>query len=145
MTKKLKILVVILLVSLTTFSQTATSNEPQVCLSASKARKVAQDLIRLDSLIQEHNNTVFILQQTKAKLILKDSIINTNEQKIVQYIREIAAHEEKYKTAADRVTKLENDVTTLQKKNKNLQGWVKGLGGGLVSAVTSLVAVILIK
>lgn len=131
--------------SLTTFSQTATSNEPQVCLSASKARKVAQDLIRLDSLIQEHNNTVFILQQTKAKLILKDSIINTNEQKIVQYIREIAAHEEKYKTAADRVTKLENDVTTLQKKNKNLQGWVKGLGGGLVSAVTSLVAVILIK
>ena len=145
MTKKLKTLVVILLVSLTTFSQTATSNEPQVCLSASKARKVAQDLIRLDSLIQEHNNTVFILQQTKAKLILKDSIINTNEQKIVQYIREIAAHEEKYKTAADRVTKLENDVTTLQKKNKNLQGWVKGLGGGLVSAVTSLVAVILIK
>lgn len=131
--------------SLTTFSQTATSNEPQVCLSASKARKVAQDLIRLDSLIQEHNNTVFILQQTKAKLILKDSIISTNEQKIVQYIREIAAHEEKYKTAADRVTKLENDVTTLQKKNKNLQGWVKGLGGGLVSAVTSLVAVILIK
>ena len=145
MTKKLKTLVVILLVSLTTFSQTATSNEPQVCLSASKARKVAQDLIRLDSLIQEHNNTVFILQQTKAKLILKDSIINTNEQKIVQYIREIAAHEEKYKTAADRVTKLENDVTTLQKKNKNLQGWVKGLGGGLVSAVTSLVAVVLIK
>ena len=145
MTKKLKTLVVILLVSLTTFSQTATSNEPQVCLSASKARKVAQDLIRLDSLIQEHNNTVFILQQTKVKLILKDSIINTNEQKIVQYIGEIAAHEEKYKTAADRVTKLENDVTTLQKKNKNLQGWVKGLGGGLVSAVTSLVAVILIK
>lgn len=131
--------------SLTTFSQTATSNEPQVCLSASKARKVAQDLIRLDSLIQEHNNTVFVLEQTKAKLILKDSIINTNEQKIVQYIREIAAHEEKYKTAADRVSKLENDVTTLQKKNKNLQGWVKGLGGGLLSAVTSLVAVILIK
>jgi len=78
-------------------------------------------------------------------LIIKDSIIGVNEEKIVGYLKEIGVHEQKYKTAAERVTKLENDVTTLQKKNENLQGWVKGLGGGLISVVTSLVAVILIK
>lgn len=131
--------------SLTTFSQNATNNEPQLCISASKARRIAQDLVRLDSITQEHNKTLFVLERTNAKLVLKDSIINTNEQKITEYLKEIGVHEEKYKTAANRVTKLENDVTTLQKKNENLQGWIKGLGGGLISAVTSLVAVILIK
>ena len=138
-------LVVTLLVSLTTFSQNATNNEPQVCMPISKARKVAQDLIRLDSLVAEHNKTLFVLERTQTKLTIKDSIITSNEEKITTYLKEIGTHEEKYKTASTRVSELQNDVNTLQKKNENLQGWVKGLGGGLIATMTALLSVILIK
>lgn len=138
-------LVVTLLVSLTTFSQKGTNNEPQVCMPVTKARKVAQDLLRLDSLVAEHNKTLFVLERTQTKLAIKDSIINSNEEKIETYLKEIGTHEEKFKTASTRVSELQNDVNTLQKKNENLQGWIKGLGGGLIATMTTLLSVILIK
>lgn len=138
-------LVVFLLLSLTTFSQNATSNEPQVCMPASRARKVAQDLLRLDSLAAEHNKTLFVLERTQTKLVVKDSIINSNEEKIAEYLKEIGTHKEKYTVANNRVTELQESVSTLQTKNENLQGWIKGLGGGLIATMTTLITIILVK
>jgi chromosome segregation ATPase len=138
-------LVVFLLLSLTTFSQNATSNEPQVCMPASRARKVAQDLLRLDSLAAEHNKTLFVLERTQTKLVVKDSIISSNEEKIAEYLEEIGTHKEKYTVANNRVTELQESVSTLQTKNENLQGWIKGLGGGLIATMTTLITIILVK
>jgi chromosome segregation ATPase len=138
-------LVVTLLVSLTASSQTGTNNEPQVCLPLGKAQKIAQDLIRLDSVTAELNKTLFVLERTKTKVVVKDSIIASNEEKIATYLKEIGAHETQFKLASDRVTKLEGDVTTLQEKNNKLQGWIKGLGGGFIATLTALVTVIAIK
>jgi len=138
-------LVVFLLLSLTTFSQNATNNEPQVCMPLTKARLIAQDLLRSDSLKAEHEKTLFILERTKSKLELKDSIINTNTEKIDKYLKEIGTHEEKFKTSTDRISKLESEVTDLQAKNNRLRGWMQGLGGGLIATLTTLISVIAIK
>ena len=138
-------LVVFLLLSLTTFSQNATNNEPQVCMPLTKARQVAQDLLRLDSLQAEHNKTLFVLERTNSKIEIKDSIINANTEKIDKYLKEIGTHEEKFKTSSERITKLETEVTDLQTKNTRLRGWIQGLGGGLIATLTTLISVIAIK
>lgn len=138
-------MVVILLVSLTTFSQNATNNEPQVCLSVSKARRIAQDLVRLDSLTAEHNKTLFVLQKTIAKVEVKDSIIDANNKKIETYLKEISTHEYKDSICTQKVAKLETDVATLQSKNENLQGWVKGLGGGFIATFSIILTSLLLK
>lgn len=138
-------LVVTLLMSLTTFSQTDTNNKLQVCLPIAKARLIAQDLVRLDSLIQEHNKTIFVLNQTNSKLVLKDSIINSLEKKVTIQVQETNTQELKYKVAADRVVQLEKEINTLQRKNKRLQGWVKGFGGGLLATIATVVSLVLIK
>jgi chromosome segregation ATPase len=138
-------LVVFLLLSLTTFSQNVTNNEPQVCMPLTKARQVAQDLLRLDSLQAEHNKTLFVLERTNSKIEIKDSIINANTEKIDKYLKEIGTHEEKFKTSSERITKLETEVTDLQTKNTRLRGWIQGLGGGLIATLTTLISVIAIK
>jgi chromosome segregation ATPase len=110
-----------------------------------KARQVAQDLLRLDSLKAEHEKTLFVLERTKSKLEIKDSIINTNAEKIDKYLKEIGTHEEKFKTSTDRISKLETEITDLQTKNNRLRGWVQGLGGGLIATLATLISVIAIK
>lgn len=137
--------VVFLLLSLTTFSQNGTNNEPQVCMPLTKARQVAQDLLRLDSLKAEHEKTLFVLERTNSKIEIKDSIINANTEKIDKYLKEIGTHEEKFKTSSDRITKLETEVTDLQTKNNRLRGWMQGLGGGLIATLATLISVIAIK
>lgn len=138
-------LVVTLLLSLTTFSQSDINNEPQVCMPLSKARLVAQDLLRLDSLKEEHKTTLFILSSTQKKVLSLDSTVNAKDDKIQFYIKELSASEQKYKIASDRASELEKNVTRLQTQNQNLQGWIKGLGGGLISTATILLTALLIK
>lgn len=138
-------LVVTLLLSLTTFSQNDINNEPQVCMPLSKARLVAQDLLRLDSLKEEHKTTLFVLSTTQKKIVSLDSTINAKDDKIQFHIKELSTSEERYKTASNRVSELETKLTTLETKNQNLQGWIKGLGGGLISTATILLTALLIK
>jgi chromosome segregation ATPase len=110
-----------------------------------RAQRIAQDLVRLDSVTAELNKTLFVLERVNSKIDLKDSVIKANEDKIATYLKEIGAHETKFKTSTERITKLESDVTTLQTKNERLEGWVKGLGGGLIATLTAFVSVLLIK
>lgn len=138
-------LVVTLLMSLTTFSQTDTNNKLQVCLPIDKARLIVQDLVRFDLLTQEHAKTVFVLDQTQNKLIFKDSIINNLQEKVTIQTQETKTQELKYTAAADRIIQLEKEVGTLQRKNKRLQGWVKGFGGGLLATMATVVSLVLIK
>ena len=138
-------LAVILLLSLTAFSQNATTKEQLVCIPQYTAQKIAVDLIRLDSVTVELKNTQVVLQKTEQKLIEQDSLILIYKEKLLTYQQEIATQNIRFNTCSERVTKLEKDVVTLTDKNKRLKGWLKGIGGGFVTSVGLLIAMIAIK
>ena len=142
---KLKMLAVTLLLSLTTFSQSATTKEQLVCIPQSTAQKIAVDLIRLDSVTVELKNTQVVLQKTEQKLVEQDSLILIYKEKLLTYQQEIATQNIRFNTCSERVTKLEKDVVTLTDKNKRLKGWLKGIGGGFITSVGLLIAMITIK
>jgi hypothetical protein len=140
-------LVSTLLLSLTLFSQTGTNNkqQPTVCIPESIAQKIAVDLLRLDSVSVELTTTQQVLRKTETKVAKQDSVIQTYLEKIQTYQKESAAQTERYETCAGRVTKLEKDVTTLTEKNRKLKNLAKGLGGGLVASLGTLVLLIALK
>ena len=138
-------LAVTLLLSLTAFSQNATTKEQLVCIPQSTAQKIAVDLIRLDSVTVELKNTQVVLQKTEQKLVEQDSLILIYKEKLLTYQQEIATQNIRFNTCSERVTKLEKDVVTLTDKNKRLKGWLKGIGGGFITSVGLLIAMITIK
>ena len=138
-------LAVTLLLSLTAFSQNATTKEQLVCIPQSTAQKIAVDLIRLDSVTVELKNTQVILQKTDQKLVEQDSLILIYKEKLLTYQQEVATQNIRFNTCSERVTKLEKDVVTLTDKNKRLKGWLKGIGGGFITSVGLLIAMITIK
>jgi len=139
MVKKLKMLAVILLLSLTAFSQNATTKEQLICIPQSTAQKIAVDLLRLDSTTVELKGTQVVLQKTEQKVLEQDSLITIYKEKVLTYEKEIATQNKRFETCSNQVTKLENDVADLAKKNKRLQRWLKGVGGGLAASVAVLV------
>jgi hypothetical protein len=139
MVKKLKMLAVILLLSLTAFSQNATTKEQLICIPQSTAQKIAVDLLRLDSTTVELKGTQVVLQKTEQKVLEQDSLIAIYKEKVLTYEKEIATQNKRFETCSNQVTKLENDVADLAKKNKRLQRWLKGVGGGLAASVAVLV------
>lgn len=140
-------LVSTLLLSLTLFSQTGTNNkqEPVVCIPQSTAQKIAMDLLRLDSVSVELKSTQDILRKTEDKVAKQDNIIQTYIDKVKVYEKESAAQTERYETCAGRVTKLEEDLTTLTEKNRKLKNLAKGLGGGLVATIGTILLLITLK
>lgn len=138
-------LAVILLLSLTAFSQKDTSKQQKVCMPLSVAQKIAVDLIRLDSVTVELKNTQVVLQKTEQKLNEQDSLILIYKEKLLTYQQEIAIQNTRFNTCSERITKLEKDVVKLTNKNKRLKGWLKGIGGGFITSVGLLIAMITIK
>jgi hypothetical protein len=132
-------LAVILLLSLTAFSQNATTKEQLICIPQSTAQKIAVDLLRLDSTTVELKGTQVVLQKTEQKVLEQDSLIAIYKEKVLTYEKEIATQNKRFETCSNQVTKLENDVADLAKKNKRLQRWLKGVGGGLAASVAVLV------
>ncbi len=146
MATKLKMLVSTLLLSLTLFSQTGTNNKQDlVCIPHSTAQKIAMDLLRLDSVSTELTTTQQVLRKTEAKVAKQDSVVQAYLEKVQTYQKESKAQTERYKTCADRVVKLEEDVTTLTEKNRKLKNLAKGLGGGIVASIGTLVLLIALK
>ena len=137
-------LVSTLLLSLTLFSQTGTNNkqEPVVCIPQSTAQKIAVDLLRLDSVSVELKSTQDVLHKTESKVVVQDSIIQAYLDKVKTYEKESAAQTERYELCAGRVTKLEEQVITLAEKNRKLKNLAKGLVGGLVASIGTLVLLI---
>lgn len=140
-------LVSILLLSLTLFSQTGTNNkqEPVVCLPQSTAQKIAVDLLRLDSVSVELKLTQYVLYKTESKILIQDSIIQTYVNKVAIYEKESAAQTERYELCAGRVSKLEEGLETLTEKNRKLKNLAKLLGGSLVASVGILTLFITLK
>ena len=142
MLTKLKILIVLLLLSLTSFSQKDTS---KICFSYSKAKQIAIDLVKGDSAITELKITNKLVWQLNEKIITQDSTITLYIVKEQNYISQINNYD-KISTKKDEIiTGLEKDVTKLTKKNNRLKSGLKYLGGGFVASILTIITLTLIK
>jgi hypothetical protein len=142
MLTKLKILIVLLLLSLTSFSQKDTS---RICFSYSKAKQIAIDLVRGDSAITELKITNKLVWQLNEKISTQDSTITLYIVKEQNYISQINNYD-KISTKKDEIiTGLEKDVTKLTKKNNRLKSGLKYLGGGFVASILTIITLTLIK
>jgi hypothetical protein len=142
MLTKLKILIVLLLLSLTSFSQKDTS---KICFSYSKAKQIAIDLVKGDSAIAELKITNKLVWQLNEKISTQDSTITLYIAKEQNYISQINNYD-KISTKKDEIiTGLEKDVTKLTKKNNRLKSGLKYLGGGFVASILTIITLTLIK
>ena len=142
MLTKLKILIVLLLLSLTSFSQKDTS---RICFSYSKAKQIAIDLVRGDSAITELKITNKLVWQLNEKISTQDSTITLYIIKEQNYISQINNYD-KISTKKDEIiTGLEKDVIKLTKKNNRLKTGLKYLGGGFVASILTIITLTLIK
>jgi hypothetical protein len=142
MLTKLKILIVLLLLSLTSFSQKDTN---KICFSYNKAKQIAIDLVRGDSAIAELKITNKLVWQLNEKISTQDSTITLYIIKEQNYISQINNYD-KISTKKDEIiTGLEKDVTKLTKKNNRLKTGLKYLGGGFVASILTIITLTLIK
>jgi hypothetical protein len=142
MVAKLKILIVLLLLSLTSFSQKDTN---RICFSYSKAKLIALDLVKGDSAVAELKVVNKLIWQLNEKIDSQDSTITLYIVKEQNYISQINNYD-KISTKKDEIiTGLEKDVTKLTKKNNRLKSGLKYLGGGFVASILTIITLTLIK
>ena len=142
MLTKLKILIVLLLLSLTSFSQKDTS---KICFSYDKVKLIAIDLVRGDSAIAELKLTNKLVWQLNEKINTQDSIITLYIAKEQNYIGQINNYDKVIVKKNEIITGLESDVTKLSQKNNRLKSGLKFLGGGFVASLLVIVTLVAIK
>ena len=142
MATKLRILIVLLLLSLTSFSQKDTS---KICFSYDKVKLIAIDLVRGDSAIAELKLTNKLVWQLNEKINTQDSIITLYIAKEQNYISQINNYDKIIVKKDEIITGLESDVTKLTRKNNNLKSALKWLGGGFVASLLTITTLIAIK
>ena len=142
MATKLRILIVLLLLSLTSFSQKDTS---KICFPYSKAKQIAIDLVRGDSALAELKLTNKLVWQLNEKISTQDSIITLYIAKEQNYISQINNYDKIIVKKDEIITGLESDVTKLSRKNNRLKSGLKFLGGGFVASILVIVTLITIK
>lgn len=109
--KKLILFASIMLLSLTAFSQTDTT---QVCLPTTVARQIAIDLAECDSIQVELTQTQKILKTTERTSLAKDTVIIGLNAKIASQARQITLFEAADKKQADLESKLQKDLSKAQ-------------------------------
>jgi hypothetical protein len=142
MVKKLRILVVLLLLSLTSFSQKDTS---KICFSLDKAKLIAIDLIRGDSAISELKVINKLVWQLNEKISIQDSIITLYIDKEQNYITQINNYNKIIIKKDEIITSSEKDIIKLTRKNNNLKSVIKWLGGGFLASILTITTFIVIK
>jgi hypothetical protein len=142
MVTKLKILLVLLLLSSTSFSQKDTS---KICFSYDKAKRIAIDLVKGDSAMAELKVVNKLVYQLNEKIDSQDSVIVLYTEKEKNYNSQIDNYEKISDKKDKIITGLEKDVTDLTRKNNNLKSGIKWLGGGFVASVLTIITLIVIK
>mgnify|MGYP003660704100 FL=1 len=113
--KRLIPLILLVIVSLKSFSQTDTT---RISLEEQIARLVIKDLIEGDGAKKELSITLEKVLLLDQKIVLKDSIISTNVQQIDNYNSIISSKSEQVKISQELTSKLENDLQKQKRKNK---------------------------
>jgi hypothetical protein len=116
--KKLFVLMSILSLSLTAFSQTGTNNEPVKCFPIPVVKQITKDLLSGDSAKAQLKLTEQQLSQTEKIVEKKDSVISIMRVKEENYNTIIAAQNEKYSILENHTKQLEWDLKKLKVKNK---------------------------
>jgi hypothetical protein len=142
MVTKLKILLVLLLLSSTSFSQKDTS---KICFPYDKAKRIAIDLVKGDSAIAELKVVNKLVYQLNKKINSQDSVIVLYTEKEKNYNRQIGDYEKIIGKKDEIITGLEKDVTNLTRKNNKLKSGIKWLGGGFVASVLTIITFIVVK
>ena len=139
---KLKILLVLLLLSSITFSQKDTS---KICFPYYKAKQIAIDLVKGDSAIAELKVINKMVWQLNEKITSQDSLIVLYITKETNYTTQINTYEQASYKQDELIKLLEKDVTTLTRKNNRLKSGLKFLGGGFVASLLVIVTLVAIK
>ena len=139
---KLRILIVLLLLSLTSFSQKDTN---KICFPYYKAKQIAIDLVKGDSALAELELTNKLVWQLNEKISTQDSIITLYIAKEQNYISQINLNKLIINKKDEIITGLESDVTKLSRKNNRLKSALKWLGGGFLASLLTITTFIVIK
>lgn len=132
--KKLLVLISILSLSLTAFSQTGTNNQPTKCFPIPVVKQITKDLLSGDSAKAQLVLTGQQLLETENKVVMKDSVISLLRIKETNYQTIIDAQNQKYSILEDHTKKVEWDLKKQKVKNK----FTSILSGGIIVALTFL-------
>jgi len=113
--KRLIPLILLVIVSLKSFSQTDTT---RISLEEQIARLVIKDLIEGDGAKKELSITLEKVSLLNQKIVLKDSILNTNTQQISNYNSIVSQKDSQVMLFQDLSDKLHNDLRKQKLKNK---------------------------
>jgi hypothetical protein len=142
MVKKLKTLLVLLLLSSTSFSQKDTN---KICFSYNKAKLIAIDLVKGDSAITELKVVNKLVYQLNEKIDSQDSLIILYVEKEKNYNSQIDNYKKIVVEKDKIITNLEKNITHLTRKNNSLKSGIKWLGGGFVASILTIITFIVIK
>jgi dihydroneopterin aldolase len=142
MINRFKILTILLLLNLTSFSQKDTN---KICFDYKTAQKIATDLVKGDATYAELNKTKELVEQLNDKISKKDSIILMYIKKDTNYISQIKSYSEIQQTNAVTISELKKDINSLQTNNNNLKTGIKWVAGGFVGTLLSLITLLAIK
>jgi len=130
------VLIAILSLSLTAFSQTGTKNntEPVKCFPISTVKEIVKDLKSGDEAKAQLKLSDSLLSATEKKVELKDSVITTMQKKESNYLTIIDAQNQKYTVLETYTKKVEFDL-----KKEKVKGKFKSIiSGGVILALTAL-------
>ena len=116
--KKLIVLISILSLSLTAFSQTGTNNQPTKCFPIPVVKQITKDLMSGDSAKAVLKLTEQQLAETENKVIMKDSVITMLRDKESNYIKMLDAQNQKYSILEAHTKKIEWALKKEKVKNK---------------------------
>jgi len=113
--KRLILLILLVIVSLKSFSQTDTT---RISLEEQIARLVIKDLIEGDGAKKELSITLEKVSLLNQKIVLKDSIINTNTQQISNYNSIVSQKDSQVIMFQNLSDELQNNLRKQKLKNK---------------------------
>ena len=142
MVDKLKILLITLLLSSTSFSQKDTS---KLCLDYKVAKQVEIDLVRGDSAIAELEQTNLLVDQLTFKTTQQDSIINVYKDKDANCLSQINNYNKIREQHTIMVNGLEKDIESIKRENKNLRKATTLLGAGFLGVLVSVITLAFVK
>ena len=122
-------LITILSLSLTAFSQTGINNQPTKCFPIPVVKQITKDLLSGDSAKAQLKLTGLQLLETENKVAMKDSVISLLRIKETNYQTIIGAQNQKYSILEDHTKKIEWKL----KKEKFKSKFTIILSGALIA------------
>ena len=127
-------LISILSLSLTAFSQTGINNQPTKCFPIPVVKQITKDLLSGDSAKAQLKLTEQQLLETETKVVMKDSVITLLRTKENNYQTIIGVQDQKYLILENHTKKIELNLKKEKLKNK----FTSGLAGIAILTLTFL-------